>query len=154
MPSAQEQFTSGPTSGDPKQGLGRSQTEDSTISGDGDDDEVRQEQGTLSTVLHEHSKALFHHNFRRGMDINVCKSNAIQSLSLKMYCYSNNTTAVCSCLSKRKQFLIKWVRLWNFLIRINPSSPLPTKQKHEPTIKKTTPKKGRKRTARAAQCIS
>ena len=37
--------------------MGRSQTEDSTISGDGDDDEVRQGQGTLPTVLHEHSKA-------------------------------------------------------------------------------------------------
>ncbi|XP_066026078.1 serologically defined colon cancer antigen 8 homolog [Pocillopora verrucosa] len=54
---SEEQFPSGPTSGDPKQGLGRSQTEDSTISGDGDDDEVRQGQGTLPTVLHEHSKA-------------------------------------------------------------------------------------------------
>lgn len=53
----EEQFPSGPTSGDPKQRLGRLQTEDSTISGDGDDDEVRQEQGTLPAVLHEHSKA-------------------------------------------------------------------------------------------------
>lgn len=43
--------------GDPKQRLGRSQTEDSTISGDGDDDEVRQGQGTLPAVPHEHSKA-------------------------------------------------------------------------------------------------
>ena len=43
--------------GDPKQRLGRLQTEDSTISGDGDDDEERQEQGTMPAVLHEHSKA-------------------------------------------------------------------------------------------------
>lgn len=37
--------------------MGRLQTEDSTISGDGDDDEERQEQGTMPAVLHEHSKA-------------------------------------------------------------------------------------------------
>ena len=57
LPSAQEKFPLGPIPGNPKQGLGRAQTEDSTISDDEDGDEGRQEQGTSPTVPRAHNKA-------------------------------------------------------------------------------------------------
>lgn len=53
---SEELFPPGLTPGDPKQGLAREQTEDSTINDDENDDMGRQEPGTSTNVLHEHSK--------------------------------------------------------------------------------------------------